>query len=225
MSPRRSEPDRQHTADGSPVGLYLAIPTMGEPELIHSVIPEGAEVLDLGAGVGRIAHALIALGHPVTAVDESPEMLRHIRGAKTVRSRIEDLDLGRTFDCVLLMSNLVNAGTVALRRRLLRACRRHVAPRGVVVIERYDPKMRIAPGTHTGEYGGLRVTVEQAGTGRRMYTRLTYEHPDGRIWYHEVWGAPRLLDDDAMRAALAEARLRLVRTFGPKRRWCLARPA
>lgn len=223
MSPRRSEPDRQHAPDGSPVGLYLAIGAMGEPELIHSVIPPGAALLDLGAGVGRIAHALVALGHPVTAVDDSPEMLRHVRGARTVLSKIEDLDLGRTFDCVLLMSNLVNAKATT-RRRLLRACRRHVAADGVVLIERYDPKMRITPGTHTGEYGGLRVTVEQTGTGRRMYTRLTYEHPDGRIWYHEVWGTPGLLDDDAMRAAFAQARLRLVRTFGPRRRWCLARP-
>lgn len=223
MSPRRSEPDRQHAPDGSPVGLYLAIGTMGEPELIHSVIPAAATVLDLGTGVGRIAHPLVALGHPVTAVDDSKEMLQHVRGARTVLSRIEDLDLGRTFDCVLLMSNLVNAKATT-RRRYLRTCRRHVAADGVVLIERYDPKMRLAPGTHTGEYGGLRVTVEQTGSGRRMYTRLTYEHPDGRIWYHEVWGAPALLDDDAMRAALAQARMRLVRFFGPKRRWCLARP-
>jgi len=224
VSPRRSEPDRQHAPDGSPVGLYLAIGTMGEPELIRSVIPAGAEVLDLGAGVGRIAHALVALGHPVTAVDDSPEMLRHVRGARTVLSKIEDLDLGRRFDCVLLMSNLVNAAKAATRRGLLRACRRHVAADGVVLIERYDPKLELAPGTHTGTYGDLRVAVERSGAGRRTCTRLTYEHPDGRIWHQEVWGAPRVLDDDAMRAALAQARLRLARTFGPKRRWCLARP-
>lgn len=224
MRPRRADPDRQHTADGSPVGLYLAIGTMGEPELIHTVIPPGAEVLDLGAGVGRIAHALVALGHPVTAVDDSREMLRHVRGARKVLSRIEDLDLGRTFDCVLLMSNLVNASTVTLRRRLLRTCRRHAAPGGVVLIERSDPGMSLAPGTHSGEYGGLRITVERSAPGGRAYARITYEHPDGRIWYQEGWGRPHILDDDAMRAALAEAGLRLARIFGPRRRWCLARP-
>jgi SAM-dependent methyltransferase len=217
--------DRAHTADGSPVGLYLALGTDGEPELIHSRIPAGAAVLDLGSGVGRIAHALIALGHPVTAVDESPDMLRHVRGATKILSRIEDLDLGRTFPCVLLMSNLVNASKAATRRALLRTCRRHVAPDGVVIIERYDPKMRVHPGTWTGEYGGLRITVERSGEGRRAYARITYEHPDGRLWTHEGTGTPALLDDEALRAELERARLRLGRIFGPKRRWCLARPA
>jgi SAM-dependent methyltransferase len=187
------------------------------------VIPPGAEVLDLGCGVGRIAHALIALGHPVVAVDESAEMLTHVRGAQTVRSKIEDLDLGRTFACVLLMSNLVNASKVLLRRRLLRACRRHVAPDGIVLVERYDPKMVVHPGTWTGEYGGLKITVERSGSGRSAYARLTYEHPDGRVWTHEGRGTPHIVDDDTMRAELERAGLRLERIFGPKRRWCLAR--
>lgn len=220
----RVGPDAQHTRDGSPVGLYLAIGTTGEPEIIHSVIPEGAEVLDLGSGVGRIAHALIGLGHPVVAVDESPEMLAHVRGAETVLSKIEDLDLGRTFDCVLLMSNLVNTMKARTRHALLRTCRRHVSSNGVVLIERYDPKMSLAPGTQTGEYGGLRITVERSGTGPRAYARITYEHPDGRLWTHEGYGRPNILDDEAIRTALVRARLRLDRIFGPKRRWCLARP-
>ena len=43
---------------------------------------------------------LIALGHPVVAVDESPEMLAHVGGAETVRARIQDLALGRRFGVV-----------------------------------------------------------------------------------------------------------------------------
>jgi SAM-dependent methyltransferase len=223
--PRAKPADPEHTADGSPIGLYLAVRTEGEPELIHSLIPRGAEVLDLGAGVGRIAHALIALGHPVVAVDESADMLAHVRGAQAVRSRIEDLDLGRTFSCVLLMSSLVNAASVTIRRGLLRACRRHVAPGGVVLVERLDPKTNLDEGTATGAYGGLAVTVERWGKGRAAYARLTYEHPDGRRWTQEGRGTPHILDDDAMRAELARAGLRLERFLGPKRRWCVARPA
>jgi hypothetical protein len=34
---------------------------MGEPELIHAAIPADAEVLELGAGAGRMTHPLIAL--------------------------------------------------------------------------------------------------------------------------------------------------------------------
>lgn len=211
--------------DGSPVGLYLAVGTEGEPELIHKLIPRRAEVLDLGCGVGRIAHALIALGHPVTAVDESAEMLSYVRGATVVRSKIEDLRLGRTYPCVLLMSNLVNAPRAALRSALLRACRRHVAPDGVVVIERLDPKTIVEEGASTGTYGGLAVTVERWGKGRSAYARLTYEHPDGRVWTQEGRGTPKILDDDALGGELARAGLRLERILGPKRRWCLARPA
>ncbi|MBI2325368.1 MAG: class I SAM-dependent methyltransferase [Chloroflexi bacterium] len=226
---RRARTDRRrpvatHAPDGSPIGLYLALGTQGEPELIHSVASPGAEVLDLGCGVGRIAHALIALGHPVVAVDESVEMLAHVRGAVAVRSAIEELDLGRTFPCVLLMSNLVNASTTLRRRRLLRSCRRHVAPDGIVVIERYDPKMPLHAGTWTGEYGGLAVTVERSGHGSRAYARITYAHPDGRLWTHEGYGTPHLLDDDAIRTELHRAGLRLERIFGPKRRWCLGHP-
>ncbi len=42
----------------------------------------GASILELGCGAGRVTHPLVALGHPVVAVDESPEMLAHVRGAE-----------------------------------------------------------------------------------------------------------------------------------------------
>lgn len=79
------------TVDGCPVDLYTRLPARGEPELIHGAIPAGADVLDLGAGTGRIAHGLIALGHPVVAVDQPAEMLAHVRGAETMRSSITGL--------------------------------------------------------------------------------------------------------------------------------------
>jgi len=220
----RGGPDGQKTPDDSPVGLYLAIGTEGEPEIVHSVIPAGASILDLGCGVGRIAHPLIRLGHPVVAVDESAEMLAHLRGAETFRSKIEDLDLGRTFDCVLLMSNLVNSSDEGRRAAFLRTCRRHVAADGVVLIERYDPKLRVQEGAWDGAYGGVNVTLVRRGEGGTGHWKLTYTHPDGRTWTQEGTGAPRVLDDEQMGAALAEAGLETDRIFGPKRRWVLARP-
>jgi predicted RNA methylase len=53
--------------DGSPVDLYLLSPPAGEAERLHAAIAGGVAVLDLGCGVGRIAHELIRLGHPVVA--------------------------------------------------------------------------------------------------------------------------------------------------------------
>ncbi|MEQ0559408.1 class I SAM-dependent methyltransferase [Amycolatopsis sp. NEAU-NG30] len=82
------------TADGSLV--YLLLPN-GGLEIVHAAIPRGASILELGSGAGRVTHPLLALGHEVVAVDDSPSMLAHVR-AETVCARIGDLDLGWTFD-------------------------------------------------------------------------------------------------------------------------------
>jgi SAM-dependent methyltransferase len=127
------------TPDGCAVELYALLPPMGEPELVHAAIPAGASILELGAGAGRMTARLVELGHPVVAVDESAEMLAHVRGAETVRVRIQDLALGRRFDAVLLASFLVNTPDRALRGRFLRACREHVADGGQVLVQRHPP--------------------------------------------------------------------------------------
>ncbi len=123
------------TSDGCPVEVYALLPAGREPQVIHDAIPAGGSVLELGAGAGRVTHPLVALGHPVTAVDESPAMLEHIRGARTVRSSIEELDLGVRFDAVVLGSHLVNSPDAGQRAAFLAACARHVAPGGSVLIE------------------------------------------------------------------------------------------
>src|SRR4030095_7001779 len=107
------------TPDGCAVELYALLQPMGEPEIVHAAVPAGASVLELGAGAGRVTHPLLALGHPVVAVDEAAEMPGHMRGADTVRARIEGLDLHRRFDVVLLASFLVNTDDRDARRRFL----------------------------------------------------------------------------------------------------------
>lgn len=67
------------TADGCPVEVYRLLPPGGEPGIVHEAVPEGASILELGSGVGRVTHALLDLGHPVVAVDDSPEMLADVR--------------------------------------------------------------------------------------------------------------------------------------------------
>ncbi len=57
------------------------MPSLGEAELIHSLVAQESEILELGCGAGRITHELVALGHPVVAVDQSPGMLERVRGA------------------------------------------------------------------------------------------------------------------------------------------------
>src|SRR5687768_17758694 len=67
---------------------------------------------------GRMTHPLLEYGHPVVAVDESPEMLERIRGAETIQAKIEELDLGRRFDAVRSEEH-----TSELQSRLHLVCR------------------------------------------------------------------------------------------------------
>src|SRR4249919_1102335 len=123
--------------DGSPVGLYATLAPLGEPELIHGAVPAGSRILELGCGAGRITHELIALGHSVTAVDNSAEMLSHVRGAETVLADIETLDLGCAFPVVVLASNFLNAPEQEELDAVLGACARHVDDGGQVPLGRH----------------------------------------------------------------------------------------
>jgi 2-polyprenyl-3-methyl-5-hydroxy-6-metoxy-1,4-benzoquinol methylase len=131
--------------DGSPVELYARLPTFGEPELVHAALPEGAEILELGCGAGRMTHPLLRMGHPVTAVDSSSKMLAHLRGARAILARIEELELSARFDCVLLASHLVNVAEDDQRRGFVATCARHVRDSGQVLIQRYEPDWAADP--------------------------------------------------------------------------------
>ncbi len=104
------------TPDGCAVELYSRLSLGDGPDIIASAVPAGAHILELGSGVGRMTHPLRERGFTVTAVDEFPEMLERVRGARTICAPIEDLDLDETFDVVLLASFLVHtADTGAVR--------------------------------------------------------------------------------------------------------------
>jgi SAM-dependent methyltransferase len=131
--------DAGRTADGSLIELYRRMPPTGEPEQIDALLQPRSSVLELGAGTGRIADPLAQLGHRVTAVDDSEQMLAEIRHARTVRARIEDLRLPERFDAVLLPTNLIHYRGIELRRSVLTTVARHLAPTGKAVIQWKPP--------------------------------------------------------------------------------------
>jgi SAM-dependent methyltransferase len=194
------------TPDGCSVELYALLPPMGEPEVVHGAIPAGASVLELGAGAGRVTHPLVELGHPVVAVDESAEMLAHVRGAGTVRARIQELDLGRRFDAVLLASHLVNTDDDELRRGFLEACRRHVADGGCVLVQRHEPAWFDTATENervVGEVTFRLRDLRRPGPGRLAAT-VEYQLGE-RVWAQ--WFTARRLDDAELATVLAEAGL------------------
>ena len=209
------------TPDGCAVDLYLRLPVDNEPEVIAAAAPPPATLLELGCGVGRVTRALIARGYAVTAVDESPAMLAHVTGARTVHSPIEALRLGETFDVVLLGSFLVHAGDPAVRQALLRTCRRHLAPGGVVLIQREGVGWHHDVPRERPLLDGLaRVTAStDAGDGVRS-VHVEYVFPDAR-WTQTFLSRP--LTPEQLTAALAEAGLALERYLTPDGTWAAAR--
>jgi SAM-dependent methyltransferase len=206
--------------DGSPVDLYLRLPPRGEAEIVHAAIPVGAEILELGCGVGRVTHELTRLGHPVVAVDESAEMLAHVHDAATVRSRIEELNLGRRFPCVLLMSNLVNTERTE-RLAFLAACARHVADDGIVLIERHEPEWQPQEGAGV-RLGELAVSIEDVRRDPGIVSATVRYDAGDRIWRHAF--TAYILDDDELKVSLASAGLELSALLDESGRWVAATP-
>lgn len=206
----------------APVDLYRLLEAADEPELIDREMPDDAEILELGAGSGRITHPLIALARRVVAVDPNPEMLELIEGAEKIDARIQDLDLGRTFGGVLLMSNLINNPDPEERIALLRTIQRHLAPHGIALIERYDPEAGIDPTPTEHERYGITIRAfDIHRDGNLLYQKIEYDAGVRGRWMVDLQGA-RILTDDEMLADLAAAGLRLLRWIDERHRWLAA---
>ena len=218
MTPAESGPV---APDGSPVELYALLPPMGEAELIGATVPTGAEILELGCGSGRITRGLVSRGHRVVAVDESADMLARVRGAKTVRARIEGLDLGRRFDAVLLASHLINIESEDARRAFLETCRRHIRHDGVVLIQRL-PFDEEAWQERTSEIGPVRTTLHDVRRAGALVSAVVEYQAGERRWRHPF--TSRLLDDEELDMALAAAGLERREWLDEKRLWLTAEP-
>ena len=169
-----------------------------------------------------VAHPLIALGRRVVAVDFNPEMLALIEGAEKIEARIQDLDLGRTFGGVLLMSNLINNPDREERLALLRAIQRHLSPHGIALIERYDPETGEDPTpTEQQRYGITIRRFDIHREGKLLFQKIEYDAGARGRWMVDLQGA-RILTDDEMLADLAATGLRLLRWIDQRHRWLAA---
>jgi SAM-dependent methyltransferase len=203
------------------VELYSRLPVRDEPDIIAAAVPPGARILELGSGVGRMTHPLLERGFTVTAVDESAEMLERVRGARTICSPIENLDLGETFDAVMLASFLVHAGDVEVRQGMLRTCARHLAEGGCVLIQREGedyhtdlPRERVDPSGFTVRM----LSSEPVGDGVNS-VRAEYVFPDA-VWTQTFRARP--LTKEEFEEALAEAGLEVDEYLTPDGVWVRA---
>jgi SAM-dependent methyltransferase len=209
--------------DGSPVDLYRLLPGDREAAIVSAAAGPGATVLELGCGAGRVTHPLVAFGHRVTAVDESPAMLACVTGAETVLADAADLDLGRRFDAVVLASHLVDTPVADLRRRLLATCARHVAPGGVVLVERHEPGWVMSAEPSVREAHGVVFDLHDvAHDGDRLRAVITYRF-DGRSFDQPFEVVE--LGDDVLAADAAAAGLAVHRWLDDRRTWAVLVPA
>jgi SAM-dependent methyltransferase len=214
-------PDPDYAPDGSPVPVYARLPALGEPELVHGAVPAGAEILELGAGAGRITRGLVALGHPVVAVDQSSEMLAHVTDADAVLADIETLDLGRRFPVVVLASNFVNDVDRERVRRVLAACARHVFPDGQVLLEGFPRQW--APNVEWREVGDVRMRLRRFTLADDLLHGEMEYVVDGRTLLHSF--DARLVSDDELDRDLQAAGLERRRDLDPRGSWIEAAPA
>lgn len=220
------------TPDGCAVQLYERLPVGDEPDIVERAVPPRARVLELGCGTGRVTRPLIDRGFTVTAVDESPEMLARVRGARTVCGPIETLDLAAPgpsaqgldarFDVVLLASFLVHAAGEGVRDGMLRTCRRHVEDDGCVLIQREPagrhenlPAEREVPG------GLVRIRSSEPVRPGVRTVHAEYVFDDAR-WTQTFLSCPPT--DDAFELALGQAGLAIDRYLTDDKSWVRALP-
>lgn len=192
--------------DGSPVAFYRRLPATGEPEVIAGVLPAGATILDLGCGPGRIAGPLVALGHPVTGVDNGEGMIAALPpGVEGIVGDAATIRLGRRFGAVLLASHLVNdpeAGPA-----FVRTAAAHVTPDGVVIGQTYPPGWDpLAAAGNVGRLGDAEIAVTSSTVDGDLLRSVVRYGVDGHTW--EQAFTARLLDENALAAVLKEGGLR-----------------
>ena len=210
------------TPDGCAVDFYAMMSDFGEPAIVHEAARPGAAILELGCGAGRVTHPLIALGHPVVAVDESPEMLTRVRDAETVCARIQELSLGRRFGAVLLASHLINADDET-SRMFLEACRRHVADDGCVIIQQHSPEWFATSSDSEMSRAGMILRMRDVTRPAPNLVSATAEYVVGDRRWTQTFTTTRL-DDAELAAALAAAGLRLDRYLTEDHGWLRAVP-
>jgi SAM-dependent methyltransferase len=194
--------------DGCAVEFYALLPEFGESAIVDAAVPPGASILELGCGTGRILRRLAALGHPVTGVDDSLDMLARSPDLPTVHSPIQSLRLSRTFDVVLLASTMINADP-GTRRGFLATVRHHLRDDGIAVFQQNPPDWFETfehAETVRDDPGGIRRLIRSARwEPPRMHVEIEYQVGES-VWTH-AWTSYQI-SDEQLAGDLAAASLR-----------------
>lgn len=131
----------------------------GDVEIYADLAPRGGEVLELGAGTGRVALALAERGFSVTGVEIAPAMLAQAVARRSVtpedvaarvrllRGDMTALDLKRTFDLVVCpYFTLAHVPAGVAWRNTFATAARHLATGGLAAFHLPLIEIMRAPG-------------------------------------------------------------------------------
>jgi len=150
----------------------------GEADLVYGMGPDS--VLDAGCGTGRVGAELARRGVEVVGVDIDPAMLAKARerapAVTWVEADLSGLDLGRTFDVVVLAGNVMVYVAPGTEGRVLAALARHLLPGGALVAGfQLDPgRLDLATYDALAADAGLEVSERWATWERAPYTGGSY---------------------------------------------------
>jgi SAM-dependent methyltransferase len=202
-----------YEASGLPTEIYDAVaaamipgsPVDGDIDFYRELAREtGGPILDVGCGTGRVTAALAADGHEVVGIDLSAPMLRI---AEQRRGRLPDevarrlsyqqadmmtLALGRDFPLIVTPSRVfMFALTSAAQRQALAALRSHLRPKGLLVLDLFDPQLDLVVPRPDAPQGG--VEVVHPTTGNRVTWAVTARNPDpARQLIVDDWAATEI---------------------------------
>jgi len=118
----------------------------GEARLADVLAPRRARILDAGAGIGRVAAALAARGHDVTAVEKDPDLVARSRARFPDVSVVESDILGlstavleaagrpTSYDVVVVVGNVMIYLADDTEARALRTLGALLAPEGRMLV-------------------------------------------------------------------------------------------
>ena len=162
-----------------------------------SNLSEGLDVLELGVGTGRLALPIAAAGVPITGVDSSSEMLKHLTARDTsglVTTHLADmsrwLPAGQFKVIFCAYNTFFNLVDPDDQEKCLQLVSDRLTPDGLFVLEAFVPSnysllpTRGVESRHTTEATVLNITVREkiSGVVRGQSVQLGEAGPILRPW-------------------------------------------
>ena len=211
------------------VELYRRLPQVAtDGWWVEQALAAGGDVLELGAGTGRLTAAFLAAGCNVTAVEHDPAMLEVLREGfgdrvDVVAADVTDLPAGPSASFVALPTSLLNElPDAGARTAALHGAARRCAEDGTVGIHLLGPwwlaampdraSGRLQPVDDSAVIEVSVVAGEFDPWAARRQAELTYRFPDGVVLHDHLDAA--VVVPAELEAACVAAGLRLSERFG-----------